>query len=158
MQDLARKPELQNGDARRVVLEHIGRKHAGGHLAEAALHGGRYLSDRHVDLDVRMEINLHYRIAVVGLRFDVLDVIYIGREAALETGDDPFLHLLRRQPSIDPEDAHDWDIDIRKNIDRHPNDRDTAENSYDDRHHHERVGATKGEPDYPHMIFRARAR
>ena len=78
------KAELQDGNARRVVLQDIGRKHPGRHLAERGLHRGGHLRDRHVDLDVRMEVDPDHRVAVVGLRFDVLDVVDVGSEAALE--------------------------------------------------------------------------
>ena len=49
VQRLAGETELQDGDAGGVVLQDVGREHAGRHLVERDLHGGGGLSHRHID-------------------------------------------------------------------------------------------------------------
>ena len=113
-QGLAGKAKLQDGNAGRVELQNVGRKHPGRHLADRGLRSRCHLRHGHVDLDVRMEVDPDDRVAVVRLRLDVLDVVDVRSEAALKSGDDPLLHLLRRQSRIGPQDAHDGNVDVRE--------------------------------------------
>ena len=55
------------------------------------------------------------------------------------------------RPPIDPKNAHDGNIDIRKNIDRHGDDSGPAQDGDQNRHDDEGVGAGKREPDDPHI-------
>ncbi len=81
--------------------------------------------------------------AVVGLRFDVLDVVDVGGEAALEVGDDALFHLLRRQAVVRPQHADDGDIDVGEDVDRHGDDGGHAQDGDQNRHHHERIRAAE---------------
>ncbi len=143
-QGLARKAQLQDRHAGGVVFQNVGGEHAGRHLAQRGLHGGGDLRDRHIDLDVGMEVNLDDRVAGVGLRFDVLDVVDVRGEAALEARDDALLHLVGRQARIHPEDADDGNVDIREDIDGHGDDGSAAQDGDQDSHHDEGVGAAEG--------------
>ena len=95
-QSLAGKPKLQDGNAARVVLEHVGREHAGRHRAKAALHLRGHLSHCHIDLHVGVEVNPDHRDILVGLRLDVLDIVDARGEIPLKVRDDALLHLFRR--------------------------------------------------------------
>jgi hypothetical protein len=142
-QGLAGKAELQDGDAGRVVLQDVGGEHPRRHLAQSALHGCRHLGHRHVDPDVGMEVNPHHPVAVVRLRLDVFDVVHIRSECAFETGDDALFHLFRRQALVDPKDAHDGNVDVREDVDRHGDDGRPAQDGDEQGHHHECVGAAE---------------
>ncbi len=122
----------------------------GRHLAQGRLHGSRDLGDGHIDLDVGMEVDFYDAVAAVGLRLDVLDVVDVRGETALEAGDHAFFHLFGRESGIDPQNAHDRDIDIGKDIDRHGDDGGTAQDGNQNRHDDERIGAGKSQPDNPH--------
>ena len=76
---LLERPSCRMGTLRRVVLQDIGRKHPRRHLPERGLHRGRHLRHRHIDLDVRMKVDPDHRVAVVRLRFDVLDVVDVRK-------------------------------------------------------------------------------
>ena len=91
---------MQDRHARRVVLQNVGGKHPRRHLAQRGLHGGRDLRHRHVDLDVRMEIDADGGVAEIRLRFDVFNVVDVGRQGALEIGGDALFHLLGSEPGI----------------------------------------------------------
>ena len=138
-QGLAGKAELQDGNAGGIVFQNVGREHAGRHLADGRLHGGGDLRHRHIDFDVRMEVDADHRVSVIGLRFDVLDVVDVGGEAAFEAGDDALLHFLGREAVVGPKHADNGDVDIRKDIDRHSDNGGAAEDGDEDRHDDEGV-------------------
>src|ERR1700736_513132 len=97
-----------------------------------------------------MEVNAHHPNAVIRLGLHVLDVVDDGSKAALEVGDDAFLHFLGRQTLVHPQYAHDRNVDIREDIHRHGRDGTPAKDSDKDGHHHKGVRATESEPDDPH--------
>src|SRR4029077_200464 len=124
--------ELQNGYAGRIVFQDVGGEHPGRHLAERGLHGGSGLGHCHIDLDIRMKVNLDHRVAGVRLGFDVLDVIDVRSEAPFEVGDDAFLHLLGRQTRVDPQHTHNWNVDVGEDVHRHGHNGGTAQNGDED--------------------------
>src|SRR5271166_505105 len=99
-----------------------------------------------------MKENANDRDAVVGLRFNVLDVIDRGRQRSLTNGDDALFHLLRRNSHIAPHQADHRYVNVRENVRRHDEDRDAAKNRDQYRHNNEGVGPAKGKPDNPHTL------
>ena len=110
-------------------------------LRDRAWHLRRHLRHRHVDLNVGMEVDADHGDAVVGLRFDVLDVVDVGGEAALKLRDDALLHLLRRKAAVLPQNAHDGNVDVGEDVHRHGDDGRHAQDGDQNRHHDEGVGA-----------------
>jgi hypothetical protein len=55
------------------------------------------------------------------------------------TGDNALLHLFRGKSVIVPDHADDRDIDIGKDIDRHGNDRRSAQDGDEEGHNDERI-------------------
>ncbi len=143
---------MQDRDTGGVVFQHVGREHPGRHLAQCRLHGRGHLGHRHIDFDVRVEVDLDDAVAAVGLRLDVLDVVDVRSEAALETGDDALFHFFGRQSGINPQDADDRDIDIGKDIHRHSDDGRPAQDGDQDRHDDKGIRAAKSQPDNPHSL------
>src|SRR5579883_2587242 len=147
---LAGESELEDRHARSVVLQDVRREHAGRHLAQRRVHRGGGLRHRHIDLDVRMEVNFDDGVARIGLRFDVLDVVDVGGEAALEAGHHALFHLFGREAGVHPEHADHGDIDVGEDIHRHGAYGCPAEDGDEDGHHDEGVRAAEGEADNPH--------
>src|ERR1700722_12135655 len=100
-----------------------------------------------------MEVNPDYGDVVVRLRFDVLNVVDIGGEAALEVGDDALLHFLGGKPGVLPQDGHDGDVDIGENVDRHVDDSGDTEDGDEDSHHDECIRPPQSKPYYPHNVI-----
>ena len=124
---LLSRPKLQDGHAGGVVLDDVGRGGARRKDAQQRLRDGRDLRQRQFDLGVGLEVDADHRDAVVGLRFDVLDIVDGGGHGALEDGDDALFHLLGREAAVGPDDADDRNIDIGEDIHRHGDDRAAAE-------------------------------
>jgi hypothetical protein len=78
---------------------------------------------------------------------DVLDVVYIAGIDAFGECDDARFHLRRRQPAVTPEHGDDGHIDRRKDVDRHSQNRDDAEDQHEDRRADERVWTPEREMD-----------
>ena len=78
---LLERPSCRMGTLAASYFRTLAGNIPGGIWRSAALHGRRHLSHRHVDLHVRMEVNPHHRVAVVSLRLNVFDVVYVGSEA-----------------------------------------------------------------------------
>ncbi len=135
-------------------LRMLGGVMPGGKMRSSVWEMRRDLRQRHFDLGVRLEIDADDRDAVVGLRFDVLDVVDGGGEGPLEDGDHALFHLLGRQALIAPDDADHRNVDVRKDIHRHGDDGRSAKNGDQHGHHYEGVRAPKGESDYPHAGLR----
>ncbi len=63
----------------------------------------------------------------------MLDVVDRGRKEPLVLKNDPVRHFLRRQPGIGPQDTHNRDIDVGKNIRGGADDGDDAEDQNQNR-------------------------
>jgi hypothetical protein len=128
--------QLQNGHARGVVLDDVGRGGARRKDAQQRLRDGRDLRQGHLDLGVGLEVEPDDRSAAIGLRLDVLDVVDGGGHGPLEDGDDALFHLFGRKAGVAPyHDADHRDIDVGKDIDRHGQDGGHAQNGNQERDH-----------------------
>ena len=141
---LALEAHLQNGNARGVVFDDAGREGPGRKDAQQRLADGGDLRHGHFDVHVGLEVDARDGDAAVRLRLDVFDIVHRRRHGALEDGVDAFLHLVRRNAGVVPDDADDGDIDVRKDVHRHCGNGDSAEDGNEHRHHHEGVGPAKG--------------
>ena len=130
----------------------LGGKVPGGKIRSTVCGHSADLCQSHVDLDVGLEVHANDRDAAIGLRLDVLDIVYSGRHRSLEDGDHPLFHLFRREALVVPNHADDRDIDIRKDIHGHSNDGGSAENGDEHSHNHESVGAPQRESYDPHTV------
>ncbi len=135
---------MQDGDAGRIVFKNIAGQHTRRHLADGAGHLRGDLRDGHVDLDVGVEVDPNHGDAVVGLRFDVFDVVDVGGEAALKIRNDALFHLLRGKTRVLPEHADDGDVNIGENIHRHGDDGGHAQEGDENGHDHEGIRAAEG--------------
>ena len=149
---------LEDGDRGRVVADDQRRRLAGRQLAEDGLRDGRDLRDARIDGGAGLEKHLDDADAVVGVGFDVLDVVDRGTERALVSVDDALLNLLRAQSRVLPDDADDRDVDRRKNIRRRPQQHERRHENEHQCGHHEGVGPTEGEADHPHGLDHASGR
>ena len=110
--------ELKYRHARSVVLNDERRRRSRRQRTQLDLGDRRDLGNSAADVDVGLEIDLDYGDAVQRLRFNVLDVVDGGGEAALAGAGDAVGHLFRGETGVLPNHADDRDIDIRENIDR----------------------------------------
>jgi len=94
--------------------------------------------------------NFDHGDAVVGLRFDVLDVVHGRGHRPLANGHETLLHFLWRYARVTPDHAHDWNIDRGKNIRRQPQDGNDSDEHDQDCHDREGIGATERQADNPH--------
>ncbi len=142
--------ELQDRDARRVVL-HDDRRLDAGRQQRADRIGRRDdLRDREVEIDVGLEVDLLDRDAVERLRLDVANVADVGADRVLAVGGDPRLHLGRREPGFLPDHRDDGDVDLGKNIGRHRRDRADPEKDDQRGEHIECVRQAQREANQAH--------
>src|SRR5499426_2036092 len=80
----------------------------------------------------------------------MLDVADSRRDSAFADGGDPPCHLFRGHPVVVPDDADDWNVHNRKDIDRSAVDRHHAQNQNGERHDYERVRLPKRQFNNPH--------
>ena len=146
----AGKTEHQNGHAGSVVLDDEWRIGTGRQAAQLHLADGRYLGYGVADIDVRLEENLDDSQAVERLRLDVLDVVDRGGHAALAVGHDAVGHLRRGEAVEVPHHRHHRDIDVGKDVRRHRQDAEDAENQNQKREHDKGVRSPQRKPDNPH--------
>ena len=151
-QRTAAQPQLQNGNAGSVILHHSRRKDAWRHDAQNRLVDGNNLRDRKVDACPGLQIHADQADAVVGGRLDVLDVADGGGHRTLGDGEDPLRHIVRAHAVVRPDDADHRDVDVRKYIGRHGDDRNPAQDGNQQRHHDEGIWAPQREPDNPHSL------
>src|SRR5262252_2363858 len=81
----------------------------------------------------------------------MIDVADGRRDGALADGGDPPCHLFRGHPTIGPDDADDWNVHNREDIDRSAVDRHNAQNQNGERHDYERVRLPKRQFNNPHI-------
>ncbi len=112
----SRKRQLQNGHARRRVSDDQGGRRARRQLPQLGLRNRGHLRDGLLDLRVRLKENLHHRNPVQRLRLDMLDVVDGGRERAFGHENDAVGHVLGVESVIIPDDAHDRNVDVGKDI------------------------------------------
>ena len=87
---------------------------------------------------------------VIGLRFHMFDVVYRSGHRALGDGDNAFLHLVRGQSGISPDNGDNRNVDIRKNVFRRNDGRDRAENQDQNGEYDKSIRPAESEMDYPH--------
>ena len=83
-----------------------------------------------------MKENFNDGDTVVGLRFDVLNVVHRGGHGPFAHRDKTLLHFLGRDTGIAPDHAHHRNIDVWENVRGHSGDRDHADQH--DQHGHDR--------------------
>ena len=66
--------------------------------------------------------------------------------------DDAVGHLLRGEALVLPDDGHHRNVDIGKDIDRHVEDRQRAEDHEQQRKNGEGIGPSQRESNYPHRL------
>ncbi len=140
---LAAQANLQNRNVRRAVLNDERRRGAGRHDPQQRLANRRDLRDTRFHFCSFMEKNFDDRNAVVALRLDVLDIVHGRGHGALANRDEALFHFFRRDAGVAPDDAHDRDVDVRKNVSGHARDRHDPKQHDEDGHHREGVRASK---------------
>src|SRR5271155_2434830 len=65
---------------------------------------------------IRVVKNFTDRYAVQRLRLDVVDIIDRRKRDTLEATGNPAAHLVRWHAAVGPDDAHDRDADVRKDV------------------------------------------
>src|ERR1700676_882295 len=87
----------------------------------------------------------------------MLDVIDAGGERTLKDRDNTGFHLCGCQAGIRPDDADDWDVDAREDINRRAEQNHRADQQQHQRQHDERVRARESKSYYPHwkILFRS---
>ena len=147
-ESVARERELDDGHGGGAVVQDQRRRLAGRQLLEERLRDRRHLRIGGGDVGPGVKEDFHDAERRVRVRLDVLDVVHRGGERALERRDDPSRHLVGRQSGVLKGDADDGNIDAWKDIDRHAQRRERAEDEYQKGGNDERVGAGERDPDY----------
>ena len=142
---------LKNRHARGVVADNDRRLDAGRHERADGVRGRNDLGDRQIDVDVGLEVKFLNGDAVERLRLDILDAVDVRRDRILAVGCDPLLHLRRRETRILPNDRHDGDVDLGKNVGRHGQNSRYAENQDQRRQHEKRVRKLQRKADNSHF-------
>jgi hypothetical protein len=150
VQRVGRKPDLQHGHAGCIVLHHHRRLDARRHQHADEVGGRDDLRNREVEVDVRLEEHLLHRDAVQRLGLNVLDAVDAGGQCELAVGRDALLHLGRRQPGVLPDDGHDGDVDLGKDVRRHRHNRGRAKEQHQHRQHVKGVGKSQCEANNSH--------
>ena len=119
--------DLQHRHAGGVVLHDDRRLDARRHQHADVIRRRDDLRDRQIEIDVGLKIDLLDRDAVERLRLDVLDPVDAGADRIFAVGGDALLHLRRAEPGVLPDHRDDRDLDLRKNVGRHRQDRGDAE-------------------------------
>ena len=151
-QALARQRELDDRHRRGAVIDDQRRRRAGRHLLEQGLRNRGDLRVRGGDIDRRVEEDLDDAEGGIRIRLDVLDVVDRRRQRALERGDDAPGHLVGRQALVLPGHADDRDVDARKNIDRHAQRGERAEEENEQGRDDERIGPAQRDADYSEHV------
>ena len=146
----AAESDLQDRDVRGIVANHQWRLHSGWHLAQHGLRDRRHLCHRRIHAGSRLEEYLDHAHAIVGLGFDVLDVVHRGGERALMHVNHALFHVFRVQARVLPDDADHRDLNGGKNVRRRPHHDHRHQEKEDQRGDDERVGPIEGEADDPH--------
>jgi hypothetical protein len=148
----AGQAQLHDRNAGRGVLEHQRRLNARRQLPQLRLLDGHHLRHGRGYIGVRLEENLDDREAGQRLRFDVLDVVDRGGEAAFIDRGDAIADFLGRETRVGPDNADDRNVDFRKDVRGHleQNQRCCEENQQ--RHHQESVWAPQRNLNNPHYL------
>ena len=144
--------ELQHGHARGIELHDDRRLDAWRHERTDGIRGRDDLRDCQVEIDVRLKVDLLHRDAVKRLRLHVLDAVDVGADRILAVGGDPLLHLWRAEAGVAPDDGHDRDVDLRKDIGRHRADGGDAKKHDQRGEHVEGVRKPECEPNDAHDL------
>jgi hypothetical protein len=147
---LTGETQLQDRDARGVVLDDERRKGAGRQRADLQLADGRDLRHCLRNVHARMEEDLDDPDAHQRLRLDVVDVIDGYGHAALGIGHDAVGDLIRRQAGEVPHHRHHGDVDVGKDVHRHRFDAVDAEDQDQQRKDDKSIWPPQRKPDNPH--------
>ena len=142
--------QLQDRDAGGVVLDHRRREDAGREGPKERLHDRSDLSNRQLRFHIGLKVDLDDGHAVIRLRLDVFDVVHGCGHGPLGDGHNALLHLVGRHARVGLDHADHGDVDVGKDVRRHGEDRNPAQDSDQDRHHHKRVRAAQRQPNNPH--------
>ena len=146
----ARQRKLQNGHARSVVAQHVGRGDAGRQELEHGLRGSGHLRQSGGNVDVFLEEDLDHAVAGQRLQLDMLDVGDLRGQVAFVEVDDTAGHIVRQQAVVGPDDADYRNVDVGKDVGRSQQRGADAENRNHDGEHDERVGTSECGEDDPH--------
>src|SRR5471032_2027047 len=152
-QRIARQPQLQDRNSRRVVRNDVRRQRARRQHAQDGFGIRAGFGDGAIDVGAGVKEYLDHRDAVQRLRFNVFDVFNIRSQRAFIVRRDPVRHVLRGETVIRPDDAYHRDIDIRENIRRGAHDGKRSDQEQQDRKHNEGIGPAQGQSDNPHWTF-----
>jgi hypothetical protein len=111
-----------------------------GQLPQLGLRDCRGLRNSLLNIRSRLQEHFDNRHSIERLRFDVLDVIDGSGKRSLCDAYNPVAHVLRDETVIVPDDADDWNVDIRENIGWGSNNRQHPQNQDENGHNHKRVG------------------
>src|SRR5271169_2816523 len=106
---------------------------------------GDNLRNRQVDVHVRLKIDLLDGDARQSLALDIANIVDAGADRIFAIGSDALFHLLRSEPRILPDDGHNRDVDIWKNVLWGRQDSAAAKEKHHQGKHIERVPETKRE-------------
>ena len=125
-QGIAVETQLKNRNTRRIVLDNERREDAGWHGAKQRLADSDNLRDGKVDVDPWLQIDANQADPIVRGGLHVLYVVYGGRHRALRNSENALRHVIRAHALIRPNHAGDGNVDVRKYIRRHGDDRNAA--------------------------------
>ena len=143
-QGAAGQGQLKDRNARGVETQNVRRGDARGQQLEHSLRRGGDLSQRRVDVDVRLEEDLDDPVAGERLRLDMLDIVDLSAQRPLVVVDHAPRHVVRRQAVVGPHDRDNRNADIRKDVSWGPDCRGHAENDDQHRHDDESVWLAEG--------------
>lgn len=110
------------------------------------------------NLHIRLKVDLHHRNAIQRGRFDMVDVVDRRRQRPLSDGHNAVGHLFRREPRILPDDGNHGDIDIRKNIHGHAQNRNRPKNQQQQCEYSKGIGPAQRKANNPHNGLRLPSR
>ena len=149
----ARQRELDHRHRRGAVIDDQRRRRAGRHLLEQGLRNRGDLCVGGGNVGGWVEVDLDDAEGGIGIRLDVLDVVDRRRQCALKRGDDAPGHLVGRQALVLPGHADDRNVDARKNIDRHAQRGERADDENEQGRHHKGVGPAQRNADYGKHVY-----
>jgi hypothetical protein len=147
-QSLARQRELDDGYRRGTVIDDQRRRCAGRQLLEQGLRNRGDLCVGGGDIGRWVKEDLDDAEGRIRIRLDVLDVVHRRRQCALERSDDAPGHVVGRQTLVLPGHADDGNVDARKDIDRHADRGERADDENEQGRYDEGVGPAERDTDY----------
>ena len=141
---------MYDRDIRRPVAQNQGRRNVGRHVLQHHQRAARALRHRASHVGTLVQINLLDADTLVTYRFDPRYVVHQRSDLALMQSQYAVLNVLGAHPVVGPHDRDDRNVDLRENIDGHPQRSADAHEGDQNQNRHDRIGPLQREFDDGH--------